>query len=89
MFSRPSSLWGWLMCNALNGVVIAVSFIAISSRFGVREDVWHLILTLAIIASTVYSANYFTALEARKDRRRFLLFPWVLLNMLFNLQLIW
>ncbi len=41
-------------------------------------------ITLAIIISTWYSANYFAALEARRDKRRYLLLAWVVITILLN-----
>ncbi|MDM7286552.1 hypothetical protein QUH32_26460, partial [Klebsiella pneumoniae] len=31
-----------------------------------------------------YSANYFAALEARRDKRRYLLLAWVVMTILLN-----
>lgn len=89
MFVRPASLWGWLMCNALNGIAIAIGFSAISACIGIHESVWHIVITLAIIASTFYSANYFSALESRNDKRRFFLFAWVIVTILLNFIHVW
>lgn len=72
------------MCNALNGIAIALCFRGISIVTGYRQAVWQVIITLAIIISTWYSANYFAALEARRDRRRFLLLAWVVMTILLN-----
>ncbi|MEH2724542.1 hypothetical protein QE248_12155, partial [Klebsiella pneumoniae] len=38
----------------------------------------------AIIISTWYNANYFAALEARRDKRRYLLLAWVVMTILLN-----
>lgn len=78
MFSMPSSMWGWLMCNALNGIAVVLLFFTISAFIGIREILWHIIITLAIIFSSFYSANFFSALESRNDKRRFLLLAWVI-----------
>ncbi|MEC4511683.1 hypothetical protein VSR89_27025, partial [Klebsiella pneumoniae] len=51
------------MCNALNGIAIVLCFRGISVVTGYRQAVWQVIITLAIIISTWYSANYFAALE--------------------------
>ena len=72
------------MCNALNGIAIVLCFRGISIVTGYRQAVWQVIITLAIIISTWYSANYFAALEARRDRRRFLLLAWVVMTILLN-----
>lgn len=71
------------MCNALNGIAIVLCFRAISIVTGFSEVVWQVIITLAII-STWYSANYFAALEARRDKRRFMLLAWVVITILLN-----
>ncbi len=84
MFVRPASLWGWLMCNALNAMAIVICFSAISAFIGIRESAWHIVVTVAIIISTFYSANYFSALESRNDRRRFFLFAWVVVTIILN-----
>lgn len=84
MFARPASLWGWLMCNTLNGIAVVVCFGAISAFIGIQESVWHIVITLAIIVSTFYSANFFSALESRNDKRRFFLFAWVIITILLN-----
>ena len=68
------------MCNALNGIAIVICFRGISVVTGYRQAVWQVIITLAIIISTWYSA----ALEARRDRRRFLLLAWVVMTILLN-----
>ncbi|STV62004.1 Uncharacterised protein [Klebsiella pneumoniae] len=65
------------MCNAFNGIAIVLCFRGISSVTGFSEAIWQVIITLAIIISTWYSANYFAALEARRDKRRYLLLAWV------------
>lgn len=72
------------MCNALNGIAIVLCFRGISRVTGYSEAVWQTIITLAIIISTWYSANYFAALESRHDRRRFLLLAWVVMTILLN-----
>lgn len=72
------------MCNALNGIAIVLFFRAISIVTGFSEVVWQVIITLAIIISTWYSANYFAALEARRDKRRFMLLAWVVITILLN-----
>lgn len=72
------------MCNALNGIAIVLCFRAISIVTGFSEVVWQVIITLAIIISTWYSANYFAALEARRDKRRYLLLAWVVITILLN-----
>ncbi|HBU0577884.1 hypothetical protein MN549_21065 [Klebsiella pneumoniae] len=51
---------------------------------GFSEAIWQVIITLAIIISTWYSANYFAALEARRDKRRYLLLAWVVMTILLN-----
>ncbi len=51
------------MCNAFNGIAIVLCFRGISSVTGFSEAIWQVIITLAIIISTWYSANYFAALE--------------------------
>lgn len=56
------------MCNAFNGIAIVLCFRGISSVTGFSEAIWQVIITLAIIISTWYSANYFAALEARRDK---------------------
>lgn len=89
MFVRPASLWGWLMCNALNGIAIVVCFSTASALIGIRESVWHIVITVAIIVSTFYSANYFAALESRNDKRRYFLFFWVIITVLLNFVHVW
>lgn len=51
------------MCNAFNGIAIVLCFRGISIVTGFSEAIWQVIITLAIIISTWYSANYFAALE--------------------------
>jgi len=89
MFSRPSSLWGWLMCNALNGIAIVICFASISAVIGIREGVWHIVITVAIIISAFYSANYFAALESRNDSRRYYLLVWVIITIATNFIRVW
>ena len=72
------------MCNAFNGIAIVLCFRGISSVTGFSEAIWQVIITLAIIISTWYSANYFAALEARRDKRRYLLLAWVVMTILLN-----
>lgn len=50
------------MCNAFNGIAIVLCFRGISIVTGFSEAIWQVIITLAIIISTWYSANYFAAL---------------------------
>ncbi len=52
------------MCNAFNGIAIVLCFRGISIVTGFSEAIWQVIITLAIIISTWYSANYFAALES-------------------------
>ena len=66
------------MCNAFNGIAIVLCFRGISSVTGFSEAIWQ------IIISTWYSANYFAALEARRDKRRYLLLAWVVMTILLN-----
>lgn len=68
------------MCNAINGLAIVIIFSIISMTFGIREYVWHLVITLSTVVSTFYSANYFSALEYRNDKRRFFLLLWVIIS---------
>ncbi|WP_072129054.1 hypothetical protein [Kluyvera genomosp. 1] len=77
------------MCNALNGIAIVLCFGFISSLIGIREHVWHLVVTLSIIASTFYSANYYSALESRNDKRRYFLLAWVILSIGLNFIHVW
>ena len=70
------------MCNALNAMAIVICFTTISAFIGIRESAWHIVVTVAIIISTFYSANYFSALESRNDRRRFFLFAWVVVTII-------
>ena len=72
------------MCNALNGIAIVLCCLGINIVTGYRHAVWQVIITLAIIISTWYSANYFAALEARRDKRRFMLLAWVVITILLN-----
>lgn len=46
------------MCNAFNGIAIVLCFRGISIVTGFSEAIWQVIITLAIIISTWYSANY-------------------------------
>ncbi|MDR2262701.1 MAG: hypothetical protein LBE93_04480 [Enterobacter asburiae] len=89
IFNRPSTLWGWLMCSAINGIAIIIVFATISYLIGIREFVWHMVVTVALLISVIYSANYFSALEARHDNRRFLLVVWVFFTVGLNLIHIW
>ena len=84
LFSRPASLWGWLMCNALNGIAI----VPLLSRDKHRDR-----LSSGGLAGhhhagyyyiDWYSANYFAALEARRDRRRFCCWHQVVMTILLN-----
>ena len=72
------------MCNAFNGIAIVLCFRGISIVTGFSEAIWQVIITLDIIISTWYSANYFAALEARRDKRRYLLLAWVVITILLN-----
>ncbi|EOW1009925.1 MFS transporter [Klebsiella pneumoniae] len=65
-------------------IAIVLCFRGISSVTGFSEAIWQVIITLAIIISTWYSANYFAALEARRDKRRYLLLAWVVMTILLN-----
>ena len=56
-------------------VAIVLCFRGISSVTGFSEAIPQVIITLAII-STRYSANYFAALEARRDKRRYRCSGW-------------
>ena len=64
----------------LTGSLLFVTFHAM--LHGIRAEMC--IRDRAIIISTWYSANYFAALEARRDRRRFLLLAWVVMTILLN-----
>ena len=72
------------MCNAFNGIAIVLCFRGISIVTGFSEAIWQVIITLAIIISTWYSANYFAALAAQRDKRRYLLLAWVVMTILLN-----
>ena len=63
------------MCNAFNGIAIVLCFRGISSVTGFSEAIWQVIITLAIIISTWYSANYFAALEGHDHSVEFYS-PW-------------
>ena len=88
-FSRPATLWGWLLCNGLNGIAIVLIFSGISAVIGINIFVWHLIVTIASLVFVIYSANYFQALEYRHDNRRFLLFAVVFLTVSLNMLHVW
>ncbi|MGJ4479023.1 hypothetical protein ACP8F9_24100, partial [Klebsiella pneumoniae] len=45
------------MCNAFNGIAIVLCFRGISIVTGFSEAIWQVIITLAIIISTWYSAK--------------------------------
>ena len=84
-FSRPATLWGWLLCNGLNGIAIVVFFRSISAVLGINVFIWHTVITLASLAFVIYSANYYQALEYRRDNRRFLLLAVVVLTVTLNM----
>ena len=72
------------MCNALNGIAIVICFASISAVIGIREGVWHIVITVAIIISAFYSANYFAALESR-----YYLLVWVIITIATNFIRVW
>jgi hypothetical protein len=49
------------MCSAINGIAIIIVFAAISYLIGIREFVWHMVVTVALLISVIYSANYFSS----------------------------
>ena len=63
---------------------LSLCFRGISIVTDFSEAIWQVIITLAIIISTRYSANYFAALEARRDKRRYLLLARVVMTILLN-----
>lgn len=88
-FSRPATLWGWLLCNGLNGIAIVLLFRGISIFTGMNIFVWYMVVTTATVVFVIYSANYFQVLECRRDSRRFLLFAIVVLIVLLNILHVW
>lgn len=89
LFSRPATLWGWLLCNGLNGIAIVLLFRGISIFTGMNIFVWYIVVTIASVVFVIYSANYFQALECRRDNRRFLLFAIVVFIVLLNILQVW
>lgn len=89
VFSRPATLWGWLLCNGINGIAIVLFFRGISAVIGINIFVWYMVVTIASVVFVIYSANYFQALEYRRDNRRYLLFAIVVLIVSLNMLHVW
>lgn len=77
-------LYFFIMATCFPFLPIWLSDVIGLNKTGFSEAIWQVIITLAIIISTWYSANYFAALEARRDKRRYLLLAWVVMTILLN-----